>query len=129
MEDGMTLLIYLIVCILVAYFYGDKKQAGFFFTFVFSICFSPIIGAIIAAISGSKNENVPEPQLWKQIVGGLIILLAIAGMIKINQDAEIMRIIDPDYGTRQFVQGIGLVFFGIYLISRGKGDKNDKTTI
>lgn len=129
MEGGISLIIYLIVCFLVAFFYGNKRQAGVVYTFVFCICFSPIIGAIIAAISGSLKEEVPKPQLWKKIVGGLFILLAISGITKINENAEIFRSIDPNYGMRQLVLGAGLVVFGIYLLSRGIGEKKDKTTI
>lgn len=129
MEGGISLIIYLIVCFLVAFFYGNKRQAGVVYTFVFCICFSPIIGAIIAAISGSLKEEVPKPQLWKKIVGGLFMFLAIAGIVKIYERAEFMRLVDPNYGMRQLVLAAGLVVFGIYLISRGIGEKKGEEAI
>jgi hypothetical protein len=46
-----TIVLYLLLCFLVAWFIGRKRNMGFGFSFLMCILFSPLIGLIITLFS------------------------------------------------------------------------------
>jgi hypothetical protein len=51
----MEIVFWIIFCFLAAW-YGSKRKIGAGWTFFWSLLLSPIVGFIIAAISGAKEE-------------------------------------------------------------------------
>lgn len=114
--------IYTTLCLLVGLF-GLTRQSGLFFTFIFSIAFTPIVGGIIAAFSGGKNEPLPKPQLYKKIIGVLFMLISPIIAIGVGESQDIYGNSNPKEEMNGMFLAAGFFFFGMYYLYRGSGQR------
>lgn len=47
-------MIYFLICFLIAYYAGRKRKVGLWWSFLFSVCFTPVVGLIITLASSAK---------------------------------------------------------------------------
>lgn len=50
--------VYLLICFLVAWIFGRPRKIGFIWSFLFSICFTPIAGYLMTIYSSKSVENI-----------------------------------------------------------------------
>lgn len=50
--------IYFLICVLVAWFFGKPRKIGFGWSLLFSICFTPIAGYLMTIYSSRSGEKI-----------------------------------------------------------------------
>ena len=113
---GFTIIFFVGIAFLIAYFLGRKRQIGFGWSLFFSVVFSPIVGFIITMLSPKYYDDNPEPSKNKRVVGWILAIFfglsALASLMAASQDPSALGAAGV---------GIGLSGAGLYLIQRGKG--------
>ena len=120
-------LLFLSLCVVVAYFLGRKRHIGFGWSLFFSLFFSPIIGFLVTMLSPKYYDPNPEPSKTKRVFGWLIVVLFGVGLfvspIAVGMEEGLAG------GMRMFFVGVGMVGVGAYLIGRGRGNSYSSTDL
>jgi hypothetical protein len=119
--------ILILTSLVIAYFFGRKRQIGFWWSLFFCIFLNPIIGLIITLISKKYNKTKPKPSLIKKIIGQFltfIFAIALIGAIggTINEPIQNFTFVYLQLISFQF----GFLGLGIYLIELGNGNVFNK---
>lgn len=74
--DVIYVIIYLIICVAIAYFVGLEKRIGFGYAFLFSFLLTPILGIIISFITQKIKLNKKSEKSFR-VIGGILFYPAI----------------------------------------------------
>lgn len=74
--EVIYVIIYLIICVAIAYFVGLEKRIGFGYAFLFSFLLTPILGIIISFLTQKIKLNEKANKAFR-IIGGLLFYPAI----------------------------------------------------
>jgi len=71
--EVIYVIIYLIICVAIAYFVGLEKRIGFGYAFLFSFLLTPILGIIISFLTQKIKLNEKTSKAFR-IIGGLLFI-------------------------------------------------------